>query len=221
MVVLPMSAKYPFHMAPMSMKQRSWFLMILSVASRCGGDMCSPDATNGVMTWAISPPSWNRVCIASAATSNSRRPALVSSRARWVTESPIAQASSITATSRSVLIHRALCITVSPSTNSRSGKWAAIDRMNEMLAWSTASLPEVSPLDSSSGVRMSLTKPSTSSRCSMIGTAWDSPIQLIPNRALSISPPEPSRIGSESGVRSEPLSDVVLPAMSWARRAVR
>ena len=36
--------------------------------------MCSPDATNGVITWAISPPSRNRVCMASAATSSSRRP---------------------------------------------------------------------------------------------------------------------------------------------------
>ena len=41
----------------MSMKTRSPLRTILSLEMRFGGDMCSPEATKGVVTCEYSPPS--------------------------------------------------------------------------------------------------------------------------------------------------------------------
>ena len=61
--------------------------MILSLQIRFGGDMCSPEATNGVITCDISPPRRNSVRIASAATSFSRTPGATAAMAVSVTAS--------------------------------------------------------------------------------------------------------------------------------------
>ena len=112
-------------------------------------------------------------------------------------------------------------VMVSPSTSSTLGRWARTDSMNEMFAWSTPSLPERRSRSRRTAVSVPVTNPSTSSRCSMIGTACASPIQLMPNAALSTSPPEARSTGSSDAVRRAPLSEVVFPAMSWALKAVR
>ena len=56
--------------------------------------MFSPEATNGVMTWAYSPPSRNSVRMASAATSHSRTPSAIAATPLAVTASASAVASS-------------------------------------------------------------------------------------------------------------------------------
>ena len=83
--------------------------------------MCSPEATNGVITWAYSPPSRNSVRIASAATSHSRTPSATVAVAVAVTASASADASSSRMISSASLIMRACCIGVSPSSTASLG----------------------------------------------------------------------------------------------------
>ena len=93
--------------------------------------------------------------------------------------------------------------------------------MRHSGAWSRPIRPVVSLRSLSNGSRTEVTKPSVSSRCSMMGMVWTLDSHGMPKRALSCSPPEQSRIGSSPLASSTPLSAVVLPVMSCARRLVR
>src|SRR6267143_7118671 len=66
----------------MSMNTRSPLRINLSLLMRCGGDICSPDATKGVITCAYSPPKRKSVRIASPATSHSRTPSAIAEGVR-------------------------------------------------------------------------------------------------------------------------------------------
>ena len=105
--------------------------------------MCSPEATNGVITWAYSPPSRNSSCMASAATSFSRRPSRTARTAAAVTASASAVASSSSAISPGSLMRRACCMGVSPSSISTPGSWAAISWCRIVEAASMPSRPAV------------------------------------------------------------------------------
>ena len=100
--------------------------------------MCSPDATNGVATCGISPPSKYSVRIASATTSNSRTPGRMAWIALSVTASAIALASCIAATSAGSLFIRAVCMAASPSHTVTFGRAFA---SSSICAYAISSVP--------------------------------------------------------------------------------
>jgi hypothetical protein len=96
-----------------------------------------------------------------------------------------------------------------------------MDSTSEKFTWSTPMRPAVTPMSASRGTNVVFTNASTSSACSMIGIGWAPASHDIPIEALSISPPEHSRIGPASAVSSTPFSEVIFPAISCARSEVR
>ena len=203
------------------MKQRSPLRTILSVQIRCGGDMCSPDATNGVIDVrhlaAEVVQRLHRVAgdLVLAPTGPG------ASIARCVTESPIAHDSSMIAISSGDLMSLTRCINASPSVGCDVGQMGP-HRLDERVVGLVHADPTVAHADlGEQRGEDRLHEPVHELACSMIGIACAAVSHDMPVDALSISPPEHSRIGSLPVVIRTPFSDVIFPAMSWARRDVR
>ena len=96
-----------------------------------------------------------------------------------------------------------------------------MDSTRIMVGWSTPIRARSRPCRVSAGFSTEVTKPSTRPRSSMIGMACTSASHGILASARSRSPPEQRRIGAASRGNSTPLSELLFPAMSWARRPVR